>query len=529
MRASNSASRTLSFAPFLRASTVAILAIVAAAPAAAPLNAQALAMPSGEGGGTAKAAIWHGGQRPVVLARRVARTTRTAARRDDTASGQTVHQGDDKRPPDPLMAIISLGSQHIDVYTADGRLHRSRVSSGTSGHPTPTGVFSVLQRRRYHESNIYSSAPMPYMQRLTWSGIALHEGYVPDYPASHGCIRLPSQFAHTLWGIGRLGMRVVVSPRDIQPVSFNHAKLPRPHIDTSSKAAGRLVRLAAAGDAPLTPEPAATLSPYVAAQLRLTRAIADKAATEKVLKPAFDQAAVKSSEARRLAEALKASAGILADAEEHLEFENFGMATVQTEDAEAVVLGRIRMAEAGVKAAREAHSKLVISERAASEEAFAAAVVASDARTAAETASTELSLARKGVQPITAFISRRTGKVYLRQGFMPLIEEPIAIADPEKPLGTHVLTVMSTSADAKDVSWVAVTMPTSGGNRRRTARRGDDNEVASSASEALERITLPQEVSQILSERLWPGASIIVSDFGLGETGEGTDFVIITN
>ncbi|MDH3582109.1 MAG: L,D-transpeptidase family protein, partial [Hyphomicrobiales bacterium] len=98
----------------------------------------------------------------------------------------------DKTQKDPVQIIVSLPDQKATVYQGDKVLVTSRVSSGKKGHTTPSGVFSILQKNRFHRSNIYSRAPMPFMQRLTWSGIALHaSNSVPNYPASHGCVRLP--------------------------------------------------------------------------------------------------------------------------------------------------------------------------------------------------------------------------------------------------------------------------------------------------------------------------------------------------
>src|SRR6202020_2893235 len=99
------------------------------------------------------------------------------------------------------------------------------VSTGMAGHRTPTGVFSVLEKEVFHQSNIYSGAPMPFMQRITWSGIALHAGVVPGHPASHGCIRLPMAFAVKMYGWTRMGARVVVTPGEITPASFSHPLL----------------------------------------------------------------------------------------------------------------------------------------------------------------------------------------------------------------------------------------------------------------------------------------------------------------
>src|SRR5262249_30279816 len=100
------------------------------------------------------------------------------------------------------------------------------VSTGMPGHPTPMGVFSVIQKDRYHHSNIYSNAPMPFMQRITWSGVAMHEGVVPGHPASRGCIRLPHEFAMRLGGRPKMGARVVVPPRNgVVPVEIDHPRL----------------------------------------------------------------------------------------------------------------------------------------------------------------------------------------------------------------------------------------------------------------------------------------------------------------
>ena len=102
---------------------------------------------------------------------------------------------------EPVLMLVSLRQQTMRVYSGDTLVARSNVSTGMPGHRTPTGVFSVLEKKRRHHSNIYSRAPMPFMQRLTWSGIALHESHsVPEYPASHGCVRLPGKFAKQLFG-----------------------------------------------------------------------------------------------------------------------------------------------------------------------------------------------------------------------------------------------------------------------------------------------------------------------------------------
>lgn len=127
-----------------------------------------------------------------------------------------------KKPSGPLIIVVSLDRQKLKIFDGNGLFAESSVSTGMKGHATPTGVFSVIQKNKWHRSNIYSGAPMPYMQRLTWSGIALHAGALPGYPASHGCIRMPNSFSAQLWNWTRRGARVVVTSGDIAPAEFEH-------------------------------------------------------------------------------------------------------------------------------------------------------------------------------------------------------------------------------------------------------------------------------------------------------------------
>jgi lipoprotein-anchoring transpeptidase ErfK/SrfK len=132
---------------------------------------------------------------------------------------------EEKLPAGPLHIVISIKQQRLTVYANGQPVAHSPVSTGVPGHPTPQGVFSVIQKNLYHRSNIYSDAPMPFMQRITWSGVAMHEGKLPGYPASHGCIRLPREFAQRLWGITKVGARVVIAQDDVKPMEIAHARL----------------------------------------------------------------------------------------------------------------------------------------------------------------------------------------------------------------------------------------------------------------------------------------------------------------
>ena len=129
------------------------------------------------------------------------------------------------KPQGPLIIAISIDKQNVKIYDANGFFAEAPVSTGMKGHPTPTGVFSVIQKHKLHHSNIYSGAPMPFMQRITWSGVAMHAGVLPGYPASHGCIRMPMAFAVKMWNWTKMGARVVVTPGEMSPASFSHPLL----------------------------------------------------------------------------------------------------------------------------------------------------------------------------------------------------------------------------------------------------------------------------------------------------------------
>src|SRR5215470_13702828 len=167
----------------------------------------------------------------------VARSSREReTRRDDSTLSRPAGQ--------PLLAIVALGEQRVTIYDAEGRILRAPVSTGQTGYETPAGIYSVIQKEAEHYSNLYDDASMPFMQRITWSGIALHAGVLPGHPASHGCIRMPHGFAGRLFDLTSLGLRVIVVPSDVTPAVFTHPALFKP------KPVGSEVSLAAPGSAP---------------------------------------------------------------------------------------------------------------------------------------------------------------------------------------------------------------------------------------------------------------------------------------
>jgi len=329
-------------------------------------------------------------------------------------------------PKDSLQVIVSIADQRISVYDNDALIARSSVSTGVEGHPTPLGVFSVIGKKRWHRSNIYSAAPMPYMQRITWSGIALHAGVVPGHPASHGCIRLKNDFAIRLWHLTRRGTRVIIAPDETGPVEIAH---PRLFAATPKVVAG-------------TPEPAAALADNAA----ITAAAAPPPST------------------------------LAAD-------------TQQVTDP-----------------------------------------AASD--------STQTSAARRKVR-VSVFVSRKSGRLFVRRGYTPLFDVPVTIRDPEQPLGTHVFTVMAPQNEGEVLRWTAVsipeTSPATPDPPKRRARGKQPVETApvvwspDQANAALDRIDIPQDAVERISDLLTPGSSLIVSDQGISrETGKDTDFIVLT-
>src|SRR3984893_754877 len=211
----------------------------------------------------------------------------------------------------PIIAIVSLRNQRITVYDANGWILRAPVSSGQKGRETPAGIFSVIQKEAEHYSNLYDDAYMPHMQRITWSGIALHGGPLPGHPASHGCIRMPYDFAAHLFGATRLGMRVIVAPTDVAPVQIAHPALFSSKPGTVAVAAARAAeadeaaskadqaRLAAAT---ASREAARAMMPVRAAEKLKLRAEAQLAAAERAV------ASAGSAEAKEQAEDAKAKA-----------------------------------------------------------------------------------------------------------------------------------------------------------------------------------------------------------------------------
>ncbi|MGY3421785.1 hypothetical protein ACVWZW_002260 [Bradyrhizobium sp. F1.13.4] len=443
----------------------------------------------------------------------------------------------------PLVIVVSIDRQKVTVYDTNGVFAESPVSTGMKGHSTPMGVFSVIQKHKFHHSNIYSGAPMPYMQRITWSGVAMHAGVLPGYPASHGCIRMPMAFAVKMWNWTRMGARVIVSPGQMSPQNFSHPLLASVRVP---------------------PQPAASLEPQTNAGDKADKVAANTGAAE--AKPVE----TKTASADGVLE-LRSSVGhtVMSDVttgyapgrEESATSADQTETTAkpETKTAEAADAAKSQAGDAAqpasteakpVEAAETPKSETAKSEPAKTPDAPAVAPaqaatpdVKKDETRVADPAPVAKPDAPKRAGQIAVFISRKDSKLYVRQNFAPLFEVPVTIAASDRPLGTHVFTAEVDKADSNALHWSVVSLPVS----VRSAARQDDGRLTGrqrgaavipvaakpvvtpdSPAEALDRVSIPADTIAKINEMLTSGGSIIVSDQGInqGETGEGTDFIV---
>ncbi|RXT41909.1 L,D-transpeptidase [Bradyrhizobium betae] len=464
------------------------------------------------------------------------------------------------KPQGPLVIVVSIDRQKVTVYDTHGVFAESPVSTGMKGHSTPMGVFSVIQKHKFHHSNIYSGAPMPYMQRITWSGVAMHAGVLPGYPASHGCIRMPMAFAVKMWNWTKMGARVIVSPGEMTPHDFQHPLLASVRVP---------------------PQPAASLAPQTNAGDKADKVAADAKVTE--AKPVE----TKTASADAVLE-LRSSVG-------HTVMSDMTTGNAPAREEAGTSADKVEATDAAKpqsEAAKPANTEAKLAEAA---EATKTSTPTDDKVEAAKTEPTKsepakaepakaeaADTAKKPVAPLTAtapapdakkdetrvadpapaakpeapkragqiavFISRKDSKLYVRQNFAPLFEVPVTIAASDRPLGTHIFTAEVDKTDSNALHWSVVSLPVSA----RSAAREDDSRVTrhqrgaavipvaakpvtvkpvvmpDSPTEALDRIAIPADTMAKINEMLTSGASIIVSDQGInqGETGEGTDFIV---
>lgn len=429
--------------------------------------------------------------RPVHLAIAVLVTLTAAAGHANAAQRRgerAVESIESRAAGQPIMAIVSLQNQRITVYDAKGWILRAPVSSGQSGRETPAGIFSVIEKDADHHSNLYDDASMPHMQRLTWSGIALHGGPLPGYPASHGCVRMPFDFAEQLFDITQMGLRVIVAPTDVAPVEIDHPILFQPKPGAGALAAARM---ADADEAAKKVE-----------QARRAAVAAYRESTQGMM-------AVRVAEnLKRRAEATLTTAGTTLDSAIPDE------AKQQAKNDEAQADANVARLQAQLDTAKAELQPKLDAVKAAREAIAAAETVRLAAAEAARQALHEL-------DPVSVLISRKTQRLYVRQGFEPVFDVPVTILDPDRPIGTHIFTAMEQAGGDSKLRWSVVSLE---GTRSHGGAPGSE---PTSARSALDRIVIPQDALDRITG-IAPRSSLIVTDEALSsETGKGTDFVVL--
>jgi hypothetical protein len=401
-------------------------------------------------------------------------------------------------PKGPVQIFVSINQQKLHVYSDGAHVADTSVATGVPSLPTPLGVFSVIQKQVFHRSNIYSNAPMPFMQRITWSGVALHEGENIGHRASHGCIRMPRDFAMRLYKLTRIGARVIVARGELKPAEFAD-----PHLFVHK-------------DMAPVPTAAAPAPPVLTAQ-------------------SIDAGkAIDAAPAGARAVAQPAALGLRVSAD-----------TVTADNAKpdpaASDAPKREMSATAASVSGPPSTPAANAPSSATPDSGVLAPPAKPAEIVKEPPAKKT--------PIAIFISRKEKKIYVRQDFEPLFNAAITIEQPEKPLGTHVFTAMNYLDDHTTFRWTVVSLPgeppkplRSADNERRYERygngkrRGEDEgkpvgdlPPTQKPAEALARIDIPQDAVDYISQLMVPGSSLIVSDQGLGdETGEGTDFIVVT-
>jgi lipoprotein-anchoring transpeptidase ErfK/SrfK len=499
-------------------------------------------------------------QRKRVVRKKRAPDAETAAAPDAAAAQKPAA----KKPAEKsgtqgfVYAIVSLPDQHINVYDASGRIATSRVSTGQAGFRTPSGIYSVIGKSRYHRSNIYSGAPMPWMQRITWTGIAMHAGVVPGYPASHGCIRLPYSFAPVMFNLTKQGARVVVASRDTVPVDFSHSFLPLPKMQPAPAGAQQAARdtsveLASMGtsDAGMTTAAVpgssgapALLNPIAYAGALKDKAMADKTAADLAAKDALAAAQAAGAEARQAVDDIRkaetdlaAAEAKVADIDKRAAAPAPATAAAPTDPAQSIEAQK-SAAQAELARARTALDEARAREAAKTPAAFAAVEAWKRTAAAASDASDLVDQAERRRAQVSVFISRKEGRIFIRQDWKEVWESPVTFRDPDRPLGTHIFTAVDTVADGSAVKWTAITVPAESQPPTEAAARGKDKQpvpaqpdgrAPETAAGALDRVELPEGARERIAELLWTGGSLIVSDQPRSyEMGEYTDFIVLT-
>ena len=417
-----------------------------------------------------------------------------------------------------MQIVVSLGRQRMTVYE-DGRpVRQSGVSSGKAGHNTPTGVFSIIQQRRHHRSNIYNGASMPFMQRITWSGIALHQGRLPGYAASHGCIRLPGRFARQLFKSTQMRTHIVIAAGNPVPRAISHRNL--------------------LGPSDLEQQELAVLVPSTTNLV--TGALPRRRVASLLVPVRYDvwdvsvRSAVEKAPMGYDTDVHQLTAMLHRDQTDQLAHRHRVKRTRRSGPLRVLVTRRNQRDRT-----RDVQRQFVMlgydvggvdgqigRQMIAATKAFQ---LANNLRaTGLPDAATRdlLDIRTKQSRPAE-------GTVYVRQNGRQIYSGPISIAHSSEPLGTHLYTLADLGDAPETREWLAVTAQAKGRLPSWSKKRWKKQlaEIkAVSAHEAISRIAFPKHVRQSIEDRLTPGSSLIIADLGSErETRLATDFIVLTD
>ncbi len=499
---------------------------------------------------------------------------------------------------EPMIVVVSIGQQKVDIYRGTTFVTSSAVSTGTAQHPTFIGAFSIMQKARWHHSNIYSNAPMPWMNRLTWSGTAMHAGIVPGYPASHGCIRLTYAFAPKFFAMSSIGDNVITSRGRPKPTLIEHGALfqplPPPALPMVEKeaSASPLERI----HTPTLAMAAAVASPVILAKAEMPTTVDSEA------HPKVEEKAAPANEASAKDADMRAASTMdaIEDAAAETESDPYRVHAITPDMSKSQErLAALVPAPAAAQSVEdEPADKPVAAAPVPSEPVAEAkpesapveiAVATPDLPPPAAAAKVNAGVDAAAVQaaeprsdkPLRMLLTRRTnrdriigvqnifasmgylpqqnfdgtlgkatitaiksfqkangltengvfndalvkkvyevagkgeppaGHLYVRQDFDDVFDLPVSFKNVDEPLGTHVYIALNFAPGDTKIRWVTL----------------DVSDGAGPAA-PLDRLEIPEDVRQKISERLTPGSTFIVADTSINSAGlpKGGDFVVL--
>ncbi len=378
-----------------------------------------------------------------------------------------------------LQIIVSKDTQQMTVYDGLDIVAQSKVSSGKAGHTTPSGIFSILEKRKYHRSNIYSNAPMPWMQRLTWSGIALHESnHVPDYPASHGCVRLPGKFAKELFKLTERGAHVVISDEPVVPQLQTGAMLPKPQPSPSA------VSLT---DVPLRASIGASDVESVEVAMNEPQPGVDDASKGDEERPPVYMMITRTSTQHRIAEVQR-------------RLNDLGFPSGAVDG----ILGKLTR-----RAINDFRTQYMLAPGEGLDADFLTALAARDG---------------KG--------DIANGRLMIRENWKEVYSTGITISEPQKALGTHFLEARDVSPAGGTATWYGMSLKNHLYEKEAEqlgVSEPADVDSYNAPAKALARVHMSNEAREKIATLLGEGSSITITDTGYQrETGLGTNFVTLT-